>query len=284
MERIVHANGVDLCVEEFGEPGDPAVLLIGGAAASMDWWEDGFCERLAAGGRHVIRYDPRDTGRSTASPAGAPNYTGDDLTADVLALLDALGVARAHLVGLSMGGGIAQEIALDQPGRVASLTLLSTSPVGPGGPDRPDLPPPTPVMRAHFSDPTPEPDWADRAAVIDYYVADLHHFAGGYGVDEPRMRALVARAYDRTTDFAASATNHWILEDGGAQRDRLGTITAPTLVLHGTDDPLFPLPHGEALAREIPGARFVALEKVGHEYPPAPTWDLVVGEILRHTA
>jgi pimeloyl-ACP methyl ester carboxylesterase len=284
MEEIVRVNGVDLCVEEFGDPGDPAVLLIGGAASSMDWWEDAFCARIAAGGRRVIRFDPRDTGRSTASPAGAPDYTCDVLTDDALALLDALGVARAHLVGLSMGGGIAQEIALDHPDRVASLTLMSTSPIGPGGPDRPDLPPPTPAMRAHFSDPTPEPDWADRAAVIDYYVADLHHFAGGYGVDEPRMRGLVGRAYDRTTDFAASATNHWILEDGGAVRDQVGAITAPTLVLHGTDDPLFPFAHGEALAREIPGARLLPLEKVGHEFPPPPAWDVVVDAILRHTA
>jgi pimeloyl-ACP methyl ester carboxylesterase len=284
-ERIVRANGVDLCVQEFGPPTDPGVLLIGGAASSMDWWEDEFCERLAAGGRRVVRYDFRDTGRSTASPAGKPDYTGQDLTDDVVALIDVLGLAPAHLVGLSMGGGIAQEIAVDRPTKVASLTLLSTSPAGPGGPDRPDLPPPTPRIAESFSSPPAEPDWSDRDAAIDHIVAGLGPFAGSYGVDEPRVRAIAGRMYDRTSDIAASQTNHWILDNGGGlDRARLGEITAPTLVLHGTDDPLFPLPHGAAVAAEIPGATLIPLDGVGHEFPPAPTWDTVIPAILRHTA
>jgi pimeloyl-ACP methyl ester carboxylesterase len=282
-EKLVPVNGVDLCVQEFGAPTDPAVLLIGGAASSMDWWEDEFCERLAAGGRRVVRYDLRDTGRSTAAPAGKPDYTGQDLTEDAVALIDALDLAPVHLVGLSMGGGIAQEIALDHPAKVATVTLMSTSPAGPAGPDRPDLPPPAPGIAAAFAEPAPEPDWADRAATIDHIVGGLRPFAGGYGVDEPRMRALVGRIYDRTTDVAASQTNHWILDGGGPERARLGTITAPTLVIHGTDDPLLPLPHGEALAREIPGATLLPLPGVGHEFPPAPAWDVVIESLLRHT-
>jgi pimeloyl-ACP methyl ester carboxylesterase len=123
-ERVVRANGVDLWVETFGDPDDQAILLIMGLAASMDWWEDEFCQRLAAGGRFVVRYDHRDTGRSTSYPAGAPPYTGHDLTADAVGLLDVLGRPRAHLVGMSAGGGIAQEIAVDHPDRVASLTLI----------------------------------------------------------------------------------------------------------------------------------------------------------------
>lgn len=284
---IVRTNGVDLCIQEFGAPADPAMLLIGGAASSMDWWDDEFCERLAAGGRRVVRYDLRDTGRSTASPAGRPDYTGRDLTNDAVALIDTLGLAPVHLVGISMGGGIAQEIAVEQPGKVATLTMLSTSPAGPGGTDKPDLPPPTPRIAAAFANPAPEPDWADRAAAIDYMVAGLAPFAGGYGVDEPRMRALVGRIYDRTTDIAASQTNHWILDGGdggGLTREQLAGITAPTLVIHGMDDPLFPLPHGEALAREIPGATLLPLPGVGHEYPPAPSWHVVIPAILRHAA
>src|SRR4029453_15857394 len=109
-ERVVSVNGIELCTQAFGSPANPVVLLIGGAAASLDWWEDEFCERIAAGGRYVIRYDHRDTGRSTSSPAGHPNYTGMDLTADALGLLDALDVSQAHLIGISAGGAIAQEI------------------------------------------------------------------------------------------------------------------------------------------------------------------------------
>lgn len=280
-EKIVTANGVRLCVQEFGAPEHPGVLLVAGAASSMDWWEDGFCERLAAGGRRVVRYDLRDTGRSTASPAGRPNYTGSDLTADAVALIDVLGLAPVHLVGLSMGGGIAQDIAIRHPALVATVTLMSTSPVGPGGPD---LPAPEPRITAAFAEPTPPPDWADRAATLDHVVASLAAFAGGYGVDEPRARAVAARMYDRTTDVAASQTNHWILDGGEPAGGRPGGITAPALVIHGTDDPLFPIGHGEALAREIPGATLLPLPKVGHEFPPEPVWDVVVDAILRHTA
>jgi pimeloyl-ACP methyl ester carboxylesterase len=131
-DRMVKANGVELCVETFGDPGDPAVLLISGATGSMDWWEDEFCHRLACGERYVIRYDHRDTGRSASYPAGAPGYTGTDLVTDAVGLLDTLGVARAHLVGVSMGGGIAQQAALDHPDRVASLTLIANSPISTG--------------------------------------------------------------------------------------------------------------------------------------------------------
>jgi pimeloyl-ACP methyl ester carboxylesterase len=101
-DTIVHANGVPLCVETFGAAGDEPILLIMGAAASMDWWEDGFCERLAAGGRFVIRYDHRDTGRSITYEPGAPGYTGSDLVEDAVGVLDALGLPRAHVVGMSM--------------------------------------------------------------------------------------------------------------------------------------------------------------------------------------
>ena len=137
-ERIVSVNGDRAVHPSLRVSRDPVVLLIGGAAATMDWWEDEFCERIAAGGRYVIRYDHRDTGRSTTSPAGQPNYTGMDLTADAIGLLDALDVGQAHLVGISMGGGIAQEIALDHPDRVASLIAAVHHPRRPGraGPSR----------------------------------------------------------------------------------------------------------------------------------------------------
>ena len=143
-QRLVDVGGgTRLCVETFGDPADPALLLIAGISSSMDAWEDEFCRRLADGRRYVIRYDHRDTGRSTGWPVGEPGYTATDLTNDPVALLDALGRTDAHLVGISMGGGIAQDVAARHPERVASLTLISTSPAGPGDPDRPELPPPS---------------------------------------------------------------------------------------------------------------------------------------------
>jgi pimeloyl-ACP methyl ester carboxylesterase len=277
--RLVRANGVDLCVETFGDPASPAILLIGGAASSMDWWEDELCERLASGPRFVIRYDLRDTGQSVTYEPGAPEYTGLDLVSDAVGLLDALGIARAHVVGTSMGGGIAQRLALDHADRVASLILMSTSP------GDPDLPPMSDELAAAFADPTPPPDWSDRAAVVDHVVEDLRAYEGSLPFDEERKRALAARIVDRTLNIESTMTNHWILEGGGEPvRPRLGEIRAPTLVLHGTEDPLFPLAHGEALAERIPGARLLPLEGMGHQFPPQPVWDQVVAAILAHTA
>lgn len=233
-ERTVRANGIHLCVETFGDGAEPAILLIAGAASSLDWWEEEFCERLAAGHRFVIRYDNRDTGGSSSYEAGAPPYSQPDLGADAVGLLDNLGVTDAHVVGLSMGGGIAQRLAVDHPERVASLTLISTSPGGPGGPDNPDLPPMSEKVQAVFADPAPEPDWSDRATVVDYIVDGERPFAGSLGVEKGRVRALAERVYDRTDNIASSMTNHWILEKGEPVRPRLGSITAPTLVLGGT--------------------------------------------------
>src|SRR3954451_7088102 len=136
---MIEANGVELCSEAFGDPGDAPVLLIMGMAGSMLWWDERFCRALAAGGRVGIRYDHRATGRSQASEPGRPGYTGDDLVADAARVLDAYGLAAAHVVGASMGGALAQLLALDHPDRVLSLALMSTSPAGPGdglpGPD-----------------------------------------------------------------------------------------------------------------------------------------------------
>ena len=277
-QRIVQANGVGLCVQTFGEAPSPAVLLVSGAAASMDSWENEFCERLAAGPRFVIRYDLRDTGQSVSYEPGAPQYSVMDLVTDAVGVLDALRVASAHVVGISMGGGIGMHLALDHADRVASLTLISTSPGGPG------LPPMSDELRARFEEPLPEPDWSDRQAVVDYILEDLRAFAGAVSFDQVDMRALAGRIFDRTVNIESSMKNHWILDGGEPMRHRLGEIRAPILVLHGTEDPLLPYGHGEALAGEMAGARLVPLEGVGHEVPPRPVWDQVVGTILEHTS
>ena len=122
-EQLLPINGVELCVQTFGDDSDPTILLIHGASASMLWWEEELCERLAAGGRHVIRFDNRDTGRSTFSPPGAPDYAHSDLVADAVGILDALGVASAHVVGRSMSGGTALALAVDYPDRVSDRHL-----------------------------------------------------------------------------------------------------------------------------------------------------------------
>jgi pimeloyl-ACP methyl ester carboxylesterase len=282
--RLVRANAVDLCVQTFGKVGDPAILLIGGAETSMDWWEDEFCELIAAGPRLVIRYDLRDTGQSVTYEPGAPGYDGSDLLADALGVLDALGIARAHLIGISMGGAMAQHLALEHPDRVATLTLISTSPIGARGPDKPDLPPMSARLASHFAAPAPEPDWSDREAVIDYIVDGLRPYAGSLPFDEAGQRALVERVVDRTINIASSMKNHWIIAPGEPVRGRLDELNVQTLVIHGTEDPLFPYGHAEALADEIPGARLLPLEGGGHELPARPFWHRVVAAILDHTA
>src|SRR5215218_10849027 len=138
--RRIKADGVDLYTETFGDPSDPVVLFIMGAMASAVWWPEDFCRMLADRGRFVIRYDHRDTGRSTSYEPRQPEYTGDDLTRDAVGVLDAFGIQAAHLVGVSAGGGIGQEIAVDYPDRVISLVLISTSPALSTGRE---LPPPT---------------------------------------------------------------------------------------------------------------------------------------------
>jgi pimeloyl-ACP methyl ester carboxylesterase/SAM-dependent methyltransferase len=282
-DRLVHANGVQLCVETFGDARDPAILLISGSTSSMDWWPDEFCSQLAAGLRFVIRYDHRDTGRSISYPPGAPAYSFPDLVDDAVGLLDVLGISRAHVVGISMGGMIAQHLAVNHADRVESLTLMATSPAGPGGPGRSELPPMTERLQAQFAAAKPRPDATDRAAFIDHVVDAERAFAGSLGTDEPSLRKLAGRAFDRAAN-PASATNHWILEGGGPVRSRLGQITAPTLVMHGAEDPLFPLGHAEALVREIPGAQLLPLKGVGHQMPPASVWDVVIPALLRHTS
>jgi pimeloyl-ACP methyl ester carboxylesterase len=280
-ERLLRANGVDLCIETFGNAVDPTVLLLAGATSSMDWWEDGLCEQIAAGGRSVVRYDQRDTGRSVTYEPGAPQYTEADLLRDAIGILGALGVEAAHLVGVSMGGGLAQSLAIAHPKRVATLTLVSTS-----SGSREGLPPMSDELRATFANPPPDPDWTDREAVVDSIVEGWRPYHGTRPFDESRLREIAERVFDRTTNMESSMKNHWLIEDGeGAPRQAgLRGIAAPTLVTHGTADPLLPFPHGEALAREIPNARLLPLEGMGHGYPPEWTWPVFVPALLDHTA
>jgi len=274
---MVEANGVELCTESFGDPADPPILLVMGMGGSMLWWEEGFCRVLAGAGRFVIRYDHRDTGRSVTFERGRPGYTAADLVGDAVGVLDAYGIAAAHVVGVSMGGALAQLLALDFPERVASLVLISTSRAVPG--DRP-LPPSTDEFARFVA--TVEVDWSDAASVIEYLVDYSRVLAGGRRpFDEAALRELARRDVERARDFAA-AQNHDALAGDERSREPLSSVMARTLVIHGTADPMFPLAHGAALAEEIPDARLLPLEGAGHGVDRAD-WDTVARAILEHT-
>src|SRR3954454_20343816 len=240
-ERLVTANGVELCTEPFGDPADPPILLIMGMGASMLWWEEDFCQRLADGRRLVIRYDHRDTGRSVTYELGRPGYSAADLVADAGGVLDAYELPAAHLVGVSAGGALAQLVALDHPHRVSSLVLISTSPALPG--ER-ELPPPSDEFGAFMS--TAAVDWSDAESAIGYLVGYSRMLAGGRrSFAEAPTRSLVRRDVERAHDFAA-VQNHNVLPQGEAFSGTLSSIAAPTLIIHGTADPMFPVEHGEA--------------------------------------
>ncbi|MDD7942537.1 alpha/beta fold hydrolase [Actinomycetospora lutea] len=266
---------VTLGVESLGDTDAPALLLIAGGGWSMDWWDDDLCARLVDRGLRVIRYDHRDTGVSTSWPAGAPGYTGWDLVTDAIAVLDALGVERAHVCGLSMGGGIAQRLALGFRDRVAALTLIATSPIDPAVGD---LPGPTPAIEAVFAGEGPE-----VTDPVEALVEGERPFAGPDAFDEARTRAIATRVLARSRDVAA-AGNHFVIETGPMGPTDLGALDGvPTLVVHGGADPLFPPAHGRALAAAIPGARLLELPAMGHQLPPRDTWDELVDALLaRH--
>ena len=276
-ERMIERDGVRLCTDSFGDPADPPVILVMGMSASMLWWDEEFCRMLAAGGRFVVRYDHRDTGRSQTDQPGRPTYTGMDLVGDIARVLDAYGIGAAHVLGLSMGGGLAQVLALDHPERVASLMLMSTSPAGPGS----DLPPVTDAYGRFLA--SAEVDWEDAGSVAAFTLANARALAGAERpFDEAAVRALVARDIARA-DRPESAHNHALVEGGEPWRHRLGEVAAPTLVVHGTADPLFPIEHGIALAGEIPGARLLRLEGAGHGLEAADH-ATVARAVLDHTA
>ncbi|WP_410656978.1 alpha/beta fold hydrolase [Amycolatopsis sp. lyj-112] len=256
------ANGVELGIESFGRATDPLVLLAGGT--TMLSWPDAVCERLAAGGRRVVRYDLRDCGASTTLDPEAPAYSLRDLAADAAALVGALGAATAHLGGVGVGGMVAQVAALDHPAAFSALTLVGTRPVAPGPVDD-DLPDhDAATMAAVFS--RPMPDWTDRTAVAAF-AADGAELLGN---DPEQARATAARIWDRTpsTEPAVQQANQLgmvfsRLDCAPRWRERLGDLALPTLIVHGRNDPFFPVGNGEALATAIPDARLLVLDKMG---------------------
>jgi pimeloyl-ACP methyl ester carboxylesterase len=278
VERIIDSNGVELCTESFGNPADAPILLVMGIGASMLWWDEGFCRMLADEGRFVIRYDHRDTGLSVTHEPGHPRYTGADLVADAAAVLDAYDIPSAHVVGVSAGGALTQLLALGFPDRILSLVLISTSPAKSVARA---LPPATARYRRFVA--SAEVDWSAQTSVIDYLTGYARMLAGSERSDDAAaLRELVRRDVERAHNIAASE-NHSLVAEGEVPSAPLSSISVPTLVIHGTDDPMFPLEHGEALADEIPGAKLLKLEGAGHGVEKAD-WATISSAIIEHTA
>lgn len=275
---MMNAERPEIASQTFGDPAHPPTLLIMGAMASMLWWPEAFCRKLAGKGLFVIRYDNRDTGRSTKYAPGEPPYTFDDMADDAIRVLDDHGIAKAHVVGMSMGGMIAQLVALKHPSRVISLTAISTSPMGT---ETSHLPGMTDAYRKHSAEGA-KVDWSDRDQVVDFIVKDAHAIAGtAHAFDERRTRAFVEQDYDRSGGFL-SATNHFLLKGGEDWKNRLHELEVPLLVIHGTEDPIFPVEHGAALAEAVAGARLVRIEGGGHELHP-DDWATIVHAIVGHS-
>ncbi|ATY12348.1 alpha/beta hydrolase [Amycolatopsis sp. AA4] len=261
-------TGVTLGAEHFGDPAAPLVLLAG--APTMLSWPDALCEALARGGRHVVRYDLRDAGTSTTLDPDHPAYTLRDLAADAAALARELDDRPAHLAGIGVSGMVAQVAALDHPAAFSALTLYGTRPVAPGPVD-PDLPDhDAKAMRDVFA--LPMPDWSDRAAVAERIAAS----AAILGNDPDAARTVAARVFDRaaSTEPAVQLANHLgmvfsKLDCTPRWRERLPELAIPTVVLHGRQDAFFPVGNGEALARDIPGARLVVLDDAASAIPDA---------------
>ncbi|WP_432789123.1 alpha/beta hydrolase [Brevibacterium sp. K11IcPPYGO002] len=269
-------NGVSLGVEEFGEADAPLVLCLG--APTMLSWPDALCVQLAAQGRHVVRCDLRDAGSSSHGDLESPDYTLRDLAADAAELARAFDGRPAHLAGIGISGMVAQVAALDHPEAFSALTLIGTRPVAPGPVDD-DLPDHDEVtMGPLFA--RPPPDWTDVDSVADF----MAEGAKILGDDPAEARDVAARIWGRTQgDDPESHRADQLgmvfsrLDCRPRWRERLPQLGVPTLVVHGRLDPFFPVGNGEALAREIPGARLLTLENASRAVPAADVPEVVGG-------
>lgn len=261
--RIIDHDGRELATESFGNAADPALLLIMGATASMLGWPDEFCEELAGRGLFVIRFDHRDTGRSTTAPSGGATYSVEDMADDCMAILDGYGRRVANLVGMSLGGYIAQMLALTNPDRVSTLTLIGSEPLGWDGAALPHI---SQAFMAHFTA-LSTLDWLDREAV-GRFLLRIEQLCAGSGApfDEGREKARIARIMDRAKNLPRMF-NHSMATTRADWTGRFREIKSPVLVIHGEEDPVLTLENGKALAEGINGAKFFVLTGVGHEIP-----------------
>lgn len=283
----VTTTGMTLDYAEAGDPGGPTVLLIMGLSGQRILWPRELVDALVAGGCHVVAHDNRDVGHSTvlddapvdlATLTAAmnghpfePPYRLADLALDAVGLLDHLEVERAHVVGVSMGGMIAQHLAFAHPDRVRSLTSINSSP-GMSPPAQPLSP------RVEIADPTPP---ADPEVFVDWFTDGLRELSSRRYFDEAETRELARAVLERGVHPAGNLRHLLAILDDGDRTDRLARITAPTLVLHGAEDPLVPPASGEATAAATPGARLRLLDDMAHDLP-LPLVPTIAAELLRH--
>jgi pimeloyl-ACP methyl ester carboxylesterase len=288
--QIARANGIELCYEIFGKADAEPMVLIMGLGAQMIHWDDDFCRQLAARGFRVIRFDNRDIGKSSKLsggkrltavellklrflkiPVDAP-YKLHDMALDVIGLMNVLGIKSAHLVGASMGGMIAQEIAISFPERVRSLTsIMSTT-------GNPKVPPPTREATAVLMAPPP-------ASKEEYFVRHAQTWkvlrAGSFPEDEALDRARAERTFERGLNPAGVGRQLRAILASGSRKRRLASVKAPTLVIHGTVDPLVRPEGGRDTAASIPGARLMMIEGMGHALP-IRMWPQIIDAIDKH--
>ncbi|MGO4698174.1 alpha/beta fold hydrolase [Paenibacillus sp. 2TAB26] len=275
-EQLIKVNGINICADSFGKPDHPAILLIMGAQSSLIWWEEEFCQRLVDAGRFIIRYDNRDVGRSTTYEPGQPGYTFEDMADDAIRVLDAYKIEQAHIIGMSMGGMLTQMIALRHPERVKTITLVSTSNFAPR------LPPMEESVIEFFSN-MGAIDWTNKQSVVEFAINRSKILVGSKHVfDEKSIGALAEKEFVRSNNIA-SMGNHALLAGGESYLVRTSEIIAPTLIVHGTEDPIIPYKHGENLANEIPDAVLLTLEGTGHELH-YDDWDKIITSISKHTS
>jgi pimeloyl-ACP methyl ester carboxylesterase len=276
MEQLLTINGVTICTESFGKQENPAVLLIMGAQSSMIWWEEEFCERLASSGRFVIRYDNRDVGRSTTYEVGQPTYSFEDMADDAIGVLDAYGVEKAHIAGMSMGGMLTQMIALRHPDRVLTVALIATSNFAA------DLPPMEQKVMDYFIN-AGTVDWTDKESAVLFILGRWKVLTGSkHRFDEKRILELTEVEWNRSTNMA-SMDNHGLLAGGESYLTRTSEISVPALIIHGTEDPIIPYVHGTNLANTIPNTTLLTLEGTGHELP-YDEWEKIIKAIVDHTS
>jgi pimeloyl-ACP methyl ester carboxylesterase len=286
------ANGIEIEYEIFGASDATPLLLVMGLGGQMVLWDEGFCAMLADRGFRVIRFDNRDVGKSTKmDAAGAPDvmtlvaaaaggppldaaYSLSDMAADAAGLLDALDIERAHVVGVSMGGMIAQTLALDRPERLLSLTsIMSTT-------GNPELPPPNPEALAILISPAP----MDRAGAIEHAVMIFRTIGSpGELFEEAQIRKLSTLQYDRGFNPAGILRQLAAIIVSGNRKEKLAKLRIPTLVIHGNADPLLPFEAGVDTAASIPGARLEAVEGMGHDMPTV-LWPRLVEWISDHAS
>lgn len=287
---MAKANGIELCYDTFGDRAAPPIVLIMGLAAQMIAWDEEFCGELASRGYWVIRFDNRDIGLSTKfTERGVPDvmamlgallqgktvsapYTLRDMAADTVGMMDVLGIKSAHMIGASMGGAIAQEIAIRHPARLRTLTSIMSSTGEPG------LAQPTPEAMQILMAPTP----TDRDAYLKRYRQTWAVLRGpGFPLDEARDSERGARIFERGLNPPGVARQLAAIMASGSRKEALAAVKAPALVIHGDADPLVRLDGGEATARAIPGAKLMVIRGMGHALP-IPMWPQIIAAIEGH--